>query len=486
MTADQKISVTIRLCIIGLMLHHFGDAAIAEQASPPNVVLIYTDDQGVGDVSGLNSQAKFETPHLDRLIREGMTFSDGHSSDSVCTPSRYGLLTGRYCWRTWLKQGVLGADEDRPLIESDQLTVASMLREAGYRTGMFGKWHLGMQFVGHPGNRDWTQPFRGGPIDHGFETFFGIAASMNYGVLTYLEGDRVTRPPDLWTAKKPGLVVHDQRSYRIMPPYDATPRPSQLGQPLEIASDFEDVDVLERFTQRAVQFMQDHANEAFFVYLPLTSPHKPVAPADRFLGSSRCGAYGDFMIETDHRVGQILAALDQLKLTDRTIVIFSSDNGAENTHAGRLRHYGHQSCGMLRGCKRDLYEGGHRVPMFVRWPAEIAAGAKCDQPVCHTDVLATLADILDIELPTGAAPDSFSMLPAWRGDAMTREPLIHHSAKGRFAIRDGRWKLIDDDSGWQLFDLQRDLGETTNVASMHPDQVTKLSALMKDLIEQPR
>lgn len=452
----------------------------------PNLVLVYTDDQGVGDVSALNPSAKFKTPNLDRMVAEGMTFTDGHSSDTVCTPSRYGLLTGRYSWRTSLKKGVMGADENDGLVEDGRMTLASLLREHGYRTGMFGKWHLGMQFDGTLGKRDWSKPFRDGPIDHGFDEFFGIPASMNYGVLTWLEGDQVTKAATLWTAKKPGLVKYDRASYRITPPYLNEPKKSRLGGPLEVAEDFDDVLALKRFTERAIAFIEGNQSKPFFAYIPLTSPHKPVIPAPEFVGKSDCGAYGDFMIETDYRLGQVLDTLDRLKLAENTIVIFTSDNGAEKTYAARVKTHQHDSSGVLRGGKRDLYEGGHRVPFLIRWPAMIKAGSKNDAPVCQTDILATIAEMLGKDLPDDAGEDSESFFPALRGETFEHGPLVHHGVQGRFAVRDGKWKLVLAKGGPELYDLENDLEESTDQIQSYPEIAKQLEEKLETIVRNGR
>lgn len=469
----------------------------------PNILIIYTDDQGYGDVSALNPEARFQTPHIDRLVREGLTFTDGHSSDTVCTPSRYGLLTGRYSWRTWLKRGVLGA-EGPCLIENGRVTLASLLRDHGYQTAMVGKWHLGMKFAGEKGrNRDWSQPFTDGPIEKGFDRFFGIPASINYGILTYLDQDHVTTPPTLWTRKKPGLVVHDRASYRIKPPYDT----ERDGNNLEVAPDFVDEDVLKVFTEKAVAWIRQAAAQPrpFFLYLAYTSPHKPVAPRKEFRGRSRCGAYGDFMIETDHRVGQLLALLDELGIADNTMVVFTSDNGPENTWKGRIEMYGHRSAGIYRGGKRSRYEGGHRLPFIIRWPKVIQAGTTYDGPVCQIDLLATFADMLGTTLPPNAGEDSFSFYPVLTGGRIQRPALIHHSAAGEFAIREGDWKLIlnkprtaepskSTASGTstsspptdELYNLREDPSETTNLADQHPDRVRHLARRLKQLTSAAR
>ena len=463
----------------------------------PNVVLIYTDDQGYGDVSALNPEAKFKTPNLDRLVAEGLTFTDGHCSDTVCTPSRYGLLTGRYSWRTRLKSGVFGAEGDC-LIENGRVTLASLLRDAGYQTAMIGKWHLGMVFDGRLGERDWSKPFRDGPIEKGFDYFFGIPASMNYGVLSYLENDHVLQPANLWTAKKPGRVVHDPASYRITPPYE-NKRPDHK-QPLEVAADFDDELVLERFTRRAIGWMEEavRKDRPFFVYLPLTSPHKPVCPQERFAGESKCGAYGDFMVETDHWVGEIMQSLVRLGVDENTMIVFTSDNGPEKTYAERIKVYGHRSAGIYRGGKRDLYEGGHRVPFLIRWPAKVKAGARWDRPVCQTDLLATFAEMVGRELADDGGEDSqsfWSVLTAGTRK-QPRVPMVHHSASGYFAIRDGDWKLNlqgtrrgkgrSGEVRYELFNLKADPAEEQNLHSRHPEVVARLEAQLTSLVERGR
>lgn len=457
--------------------------ATAIASERPNIVLIYADDQGFGDVSALNPDAKFQTPNLDRLVREGMTFTDGHSPDTVCTPSRYGLLTGRYSWRTRLKKGVMGA-EGTCLIEDGETTLASLLGDHGYETAMVGKWHLGMVFPGKMGDRDWAQPFTDGPVEKGFDYFWGIPASMNYGVLTYLENDRMLAPAGLWTAKKPGTVVHDKASYRMMPPYDRQPVASKLGKAVEVAADFLDEDVLTKFTEKSIAWMKKAAasEDPFFIYIPLTSPHKPVCPAVEFQGTSECGAYGDFMVETDHRVGQLLGALDDLGIAEDTMVIFTADNGAESTYADRIEVYGHRSGGIYRGGKRDLYEGGHRVPFLVRWPAVVAAGSTCNEPVCQTDFLATFAEVLHVEMPEGAGQDSKSLLPLLKGEKAKRGPLVHHSAGGEFGVRDGKWKLNLWNKETELFDLEADPGETKNLIEARHEVAERLRKLLKEIL----
>jgi len=495
-THSPRCTFVSFVILFGLLLSAVTATAAAEPK--PNLVIIYTDDQGYGDASCLNPDSKFDTPNLDRLAREGMTFTDGHSSDTVCTPSRYGLLTGRYSWRTALKKGVYGADRDC-LIEKGRMTIGSLLQAQGYQTAMVGKWHLGMQFDGSLGKRDWSKPFRQGPVDRGFDYFFGIPASMNYGVLTYLEGDRVLKPADLWTAKKPGLLKADPASYRITPPYQAEFfNGSKLGGPLEVAADFDDVDALRVFVEKSKAWLDEAVKpepgdatkntKPFFLYLPLTSPHKPVIPAPEFVGKSQCGAYGDFMVETDFRVGQMMDHLDTLGVADNTIIVFTSDNGPEKTYIKRIPNFDHRSSGIYRGGKRDLYEGGHRVPFLVRWPAKVKAGSTSDVPVSQTDLLATMAELLGTELPANAGEDSWSFAKILKGDTLERDvPLMHHSSAGLFAVRDGDWKLhLDKPKAPKLYNLAQDPSETDNLAGKHAKRVRELKAAATRLVQRGR
>jgi arylsulfatase A len=470
--------------------------AVADQ---PNVIVIYTDDQGYGDASCLNSDAKFQTPNLDRLAREGMTFTDAHCSDTICTPSRYGLLTGRYAWRTTLKRSVYGA-EIKCLIADGRMTLASLLKANGYNTAMVGKWHLGMDFPGTRDDRDWTQPVRDMPLDKGFDYFWGIPASLNYGVLAWFEGRYAKVPPTQYTQKKPNKIAISD--YRIKPPYDKILRKpgttDELGVvkgQLEIAPDFVDSECLTRFTDKAIEWIEGKVDDArkgkpFFLYLPYTSPHKPVIPIERFRGKSNAGAYGDFMMETDWHIGRILDLLDREKLAQVTIIIFTSDNGPEKTWRKRIELHDHRSSGIYREGKRSIYEGGHRVPFFIRWPAKVEAGSKFEQPVCQTDLLATLCEMLEQPLPDSAGEDSFSFFGPLTGTPATsaRTPIIHHSSGGGFAIRDGKWKLVMEDGRQkrELYDLASDPRERRNVIGQHPEVSEQLVAKITTIVQSGR
>ncbi|MDW7691206.1 arylsulfatase [Flammeovirgaceae bacterium SG7u.111] len=468
-------------------------------------MIIYTDDQGYGDVSALNPNAKFKTPNIDRLVNEGVTFTDGHSSDAVCTPSRYTLLTGRYSWRTSLKESVLRADGPC-LIEKDRMTIASLLKENGYNTAMVGKWHLQMEFEGKVGEgRDWSKPFTDGPIEKGFDYFFGIAASMNYGILTYLENDRVLDPPVLYTKKKHDVTP---RTYRMTPPYVEERSKGYV----EVAPSFNDELVLETFAAKAVEYINKSASDAkngkpFFLYLPLTSPHLPHCTHPDFQGRSDCGNYGDFMEETDFRVGQVLDALKENGLEENTLVIFSSDNGAESNYAYQRDTFQHFSCMNFKGGKRDIYEGGHRVPFLMRWPNAIKAGSKVDVPVCQSDYLATIADIIGASIPENSGEDSYSLYPLIAAESTgaydAERAVIHHSFTGHFAIREGKWKLnmlrgsggslkpklIEPKEGeaiYELYDMENDPEESTNLYFEHPEVVERMKARISKIIQEGR
>jgi arylsulfatase A len=480
----------------------------AEPTDRPNIVYILTDDQGYGDVSCLNPQGRIPTPHIDRLAREGMLFTDAHSGSAVCTPTRYGLLTGRYAWRSPLKHGVLGGLSPR-LIEADRMTVAALLQEQGYHTACIGKWHLGMDWVVKEGkevrdlgiespdqvwNVDFAEPIRNGPNSVGFDSFFGISASLDMVPYAYIENDRITRVPDR-DADFPWFLGRERRTRR---------GPTSDG--------FDAADVLGEFTRRAMSYIGERATEAhrgnpFFLYFALASPHTPILPTPDWQGQSRVNAYADFTMETDWSVGQILRALDEHGLTDNTIVLFAADNGCSpEADLSELAAAGHHPGGPFRGHKADLFEGGHRVPFVVRWPGRVTPGSHYSHTVCLTDLLATCAELLAVELPDNAGEDSVSLIPALLGQTTesVRHITVHHSINGSFAIRRGNWKLLlcPDSGGWsaprpgsaeaailppvQLYDLAADPGERINIEAQHPELVRALISQLERVVENGR
>ena len=464
----------------------------AGAAAKPNIVFVLADDLGYGDVQALNARSKVPTPHLNRLARQGMTFTDAHSPSAVCTPTRYGALTGRYCWRSRLKRGVLNG-YSVPLLEPGRLTVAGILRANGYHTSVVGKWHLGLGFQkGADGQIDYAKPVTDGPNEHGFDDSFIIPASLDFPPYVYIENGRVIELPsiDQPAVKFPGFLRRG---------------PRQPGLVMD--------DCLDDLTRRAAAVIRERARKEppFFLYFPLTAPHKPVQPHPRFIGKSGLGLYGDFVMQVDWTVGQVMQSIDSAGIGKNTLLIFTSDNGSfmrrlgpeekeDHVSDATIQAYNethHTANGELRGTKADVWEAGHRVPFFARWPGVIAAGSTCDKPTAHVDLFATCAEIAGAKLPDDAAEDSFSWLPLFRGGdwAKPRAPVINHSAAGMFALRSGKWKLVaGDGSGgreapkgkpfqkpFMLFDLQADVGEQNDLAKAKPKLVERLTARLEEI-----
>lgn len=464
------------------------DTVAAGGGTLPNIVLILADDMGYGDIRAFNEQSRIPTPHLDALAAEGIRFTDAHSPSAVCTPTRYGLLTGRYAWRTPLKSGVLWGYSPL-LIEPRRTTLASLLGARGYATAAIGKWHLGL------GNRDSTDydgPLRPGPNTLGFHFFFGIPASLDMEPYVFIENERVLTPPTGRIGGSKPRRSGGEGFWRAGP----------------ISPGFRHMDVLPVLTDRAMQYLESQSKDArrrpFFLYLPLTAPHTPWMPTEAFAGTSGAGPYGDFAAQVDAVVGAVTAKLDRLGLRENTLVIFTSDNGA-HWLPGDVEQYGHRANGSLRGQKADIWEGGHRVPFVARWPGRIPAGAVSDETISLTDLLATVAAVVGTELPRGAGEDSYNILPAMLGrqsEEAIREAIVHHSLTGVFAIRQGPWKLVPaelgsggfseprkreptaDEPGGQLYNLAEDPGETRNLYRTRPEVVACLSALLQRYRDQ--
>ena len=428
------------------------------RGSRPNVVLILADDLGWGDVETNNPDSAMTTPRIDGIAAAGVNFTDAHSPSSNCTGTRYGLLTGRYSWRSWMGPGVLNG-YDRPLIGPDRPTLGILLQGHGYRTAAVGKWHLGMDFARLPDVHEVTEINRGidfdaeildSPIDHGFDEFFGTSANLTWPVPVYIRNNRFTAIPDGSRRPATGNIRANE--------------------------------VLDRLTDEAVSFIEreGQTEEPFFLYLPLNAPHVPLAPNAHFDGLTGLGLYADFVAQVDWTVGQVLAALERVGVHDDTLVIFTSDNGSFKQDIPIPNHDGgvHRSSGGWSAYKGSLREGGHRIPFLLQWPAVIQAGSTVDATVSLTDLYATLAEIVGEEPAPGEALDSVSLLPILLGNADTRGvPVLHYSTGGKFAIRDGRWKLLLTDS-LKLFDLEQDPGEDENVAGAYPAVVERLKDRM--------
>jgi arylsulfatase A len=452
----------------------------------PNIVYILTDDLGYGDVHCLNPEGKIATPAMDQLGREGMIFTDAHSSSAVCTPSRYSILTGRYAWRSRLKSGVLNGYSE-PLIDANRLTVAKMLQQKGYTTACIGKWHLGMNWPEVKGapkpTYDYTKPILNGPTTQGFDYFYGISASLDMPPFVYIENDRTIGIPD--TVKK-------------------------WGRSGAATKDFEAENCVPDFTNKAVGFIKQQAakKQPFYLYFTLPSPHTPIVVSKQFQGKSGVMDYGDYVMETDWAVGEVLKALKEAKVDGNTLVIFTSDNGFAPyvLPKSNVESLGHYPSYIYKGYKADIWEGGHRIPFIVRWPGTIKAGSSCKETVCLSDFMATAAAITGEQLPAGAAEDSYNIYSYFTGTAKKplREATVHHSINGNFAIRQGKWKLelAYGSGGWaapredtavkmglpavQLYDLSTDIKEQHNVQATHPEIVKSMTALLEKYVQDGR
>ena len=432
------------------------------RGSRPNVVLILADDMGWGDIQSNNPDSAMTTPRIDGIAAAGANFTDAHSPASNCTGTRYGLLTGRYPWRSWMGPGVLNG-YDRPLIGPDRPTLGTLLQGQGYRTATVGKWHLGMDFARLSDVNEVTEVNRGidfaaeivdSPIDHGFDEFFGTSANLTWSVPVYIRNNSFTAIPTETRLPATGNIEANE--------------------------------VLDRLTEEAVSFIERAGanDEPFFLYLPLNAPHVPLAPNGHFDGLTGLGAYADFVAQVDWTVGQVLDTLRRVGEHDNTIVIFTSDNGSFGDGIPIPNHGGvHQPNGMWRDGKGSLAEGGHRIPFLLQWPVAVTAGSTIDATVSLADMYATLAGIVGEEPAPGVALDSVSLLPILLGEAGTRgAPVVHYSTGGNYAIRDGRWKLsLAKHLTLKLFDLEEDPGEEDNVAADHPEVVARLKAALADI-----
>lgn len=467
----------------------------AEADDRPNIIFILADDMGFGDVQGLNAKSKIPTPNLNRLAAEGMTFTDAHTPSSVCTPTRYGVLTGRYCWRTRLKRGVLNGYGE-PLIQENRTTVAEHLRAQGYSTGIVGKWHLGLGFAKDGKEFDFSKPVADGPHTHGFNFSKVIPASLDFPPYVYIQNGELTQFPGIEQPSQnfPAFLRKGERS-----------------------PDFVMEDVLDHLLKEVQGYIKKQAksDKPFFLYFPLTAPHKPVLPHPRFRGKTELGPYGDFVHQVDDIVGGVLDSVDAAGIGEKTLVIYTSDNGsfmhrydqerADHVSDESVQGYlatNHRANGQFRGTKADIWEAGHHVPFFARWTGTINPASQCKQTICLTDFFATAAKVAGGKLDSETAPDSFSLLPLLNGDELKveRAPVIHHSAGGMFSIREGDWKLVlGNGSGgrqapkgkpferpYQLFNLANDIEEANNVLDKHPEIAKKLEQKCEQIRESGR
>jgi arylsulfatase A len=467
-------------------------AALGAAEKKPNIVILYADDMGFGDLAAQNPDSKIPTPNLDRLAAQGMRFSDAHSSSGVCTPSRYALLTGRFHWRKF--HAIVGSFGP-PVLAPEEVTLPEVLKTIGYRTACIGKWHLGWNWADirkpgtpknsvEPADFDWTQPISGGPLSHGFDTYFGDDVP-NFPPYAWFENDRLTTLPSV------PLVLKDPPKEGA---WEARPGPMTPGWDFHA--------VVPRIKDQAVKWIGEQRGKdgPFFLYVPFNSPHAPIVPNEEYSGKSAAGAYGDFMAQTDDHVGQILQALADNGFADNTIVVFSSDNGAEQYAYDRIRKFAHRSSGLLRGMKRDLYEGGHRVPFLVRWPGVVPPGTISNALISQVDLMATLTAAAGATLPANSADDSHNLLQVWQHNAASpRRSIVHNTNSGAYAVRHDQWVLIAAKSGahtkvpdgfnkengytpnllpGELYDLAADPAQKHNLYADNPDKVKELTAIL--------
>ena len=499
MRIGQKYVIT--LLSISLSVYYL------EGQERPNIVLILADDLGYGDLKSYNVNSKIPTPHLDALAEAGLRFTDAHSPSSVCTPTRYGILTGRYAWRTALQKSVLWP-WDPPLLEEDRLTLGDMLNEQGYETACVGKWHLGWRWRDTSNNYvdtklasgqydakkreqlsyqiDFSKPIDDGPLAHGFDYYFGDDVP-NFPPYIFIENNKTLGIPSI-------------------------PKPENMfGNPGIMIPGWDLTAVMPLITQKACQYITERSDKQqtpFFLYFSLTAPHTPIAPTGHFIGKSQAGWYGDYVHQVDWSVGQIINTLRQQGSLANTLIIFTSDNGSPhrdgnqmNGAVGSVSAFDHNPSGPLRGLKSDIWEGGHRVPFIIRWDGHILANQVSSEPMIHVDLMRSIATLTGYALPTNAAEDSYNLLPAWYDQERQhniRPHLIHHSGQGIFAIRKENWKLIlgqssggfskyeapSDAPPGQLYDLSQDPTEADNLYEKYPQKVNQLTTSLQKLKDQ--
>lgn len=504
-------------CLLPFLLVFLFLSCNQKKEQLPNIVILYADDMGYGDLAIQNPEAKLTTPNLDKLASEGIRFTDGHSSSGICSPSRFALLTGQYHWRRF--HDIVGPFGPSKFVDSD-FTLPEMLKEYGYSTACIGKWHLGWDWESlkkadakaeplsetdkrmafGPEDFDWSKPIPDGPTAHGFDYYFGDG-TINFPPYTFVENDKVYEVPT--------------------ENFDLTGMKTKEGswefRPGPMAKDWNPYNVLPTLKDKAVEWIENQGDETpFFLYMPFPSPHAPIIPSDEFNGKTEAGAYGDFVFQTDYVAGEILKALDRKGFTENTLVIFTSDNGPEQYAYPRIRNFDHYSMGHLRGLKRDIYEGGHRVPFVVKWPGKIEEGVVSDVLIHQVDIFRTINAIFELggngtgysvmgtRLPDTIAIDGVDQLPYLLGetDSALRTTAVQNTFTDGFVMRSGDWVLIERFSGhhtrvprWfleengyepidktvegQLFNLKDDPSQKINLYLENQDKVLELSTLLE-------
>lgn len=502
MKALIRTLVTFAGCLVSL------SSFCAESKQLPNILILYADDFGYGDLACQNPDSKIPTPTLDQLASQGIRFTDGHSSSGICTPSRYALLTGRYHWRKFHNIVEMFG---RSKFAADRLTLPEMLQQKGYHTAAIGKWHLGWGWneIRNPGLKpldcdgrpcfgpqhfDWSKAIPDGPLAHGFDYYFGDDV-INFPPFCWIENDRVTEHP---------TVMADSKKWKPLREGNWETRPGP------IVEGWDPYQRLPTITKRAAEYCRqlEDMDKPFFLYVAFPSPHAPIVPTEDFHGSSEAGAYGDYVVQTDNACRQILEALESTGKSGNTLVIFTSDNGPERYAYERDRKFQHWSSAPLRGLKRDIYEGGHRVPFLVRWPGVVQPAKVSEALVSQIDIMATLAEVTDFAIPSGQAEDSLSFLPMLQGNtAATRTEHVHNTYANKYALRSEQWLLInhkdgyssgknrewerrhgypqDDDLKTKFYDLSKDLGQRVNLAEQYPARVQEMQKRLSEIRGKP-
>lgn len=499
----NKISIVFLLVILSSCINKQNKTDSTSVKTLPNIVYILADDMGYGDLSSLNSKSGIKTPNMNKIVEQGIHFTDAHSNSSVCTPTRYGILTGRYAWRSRLKNGVLWG-YDQPLIEEDRVTVASYLKDNGYNTACIGKWHLGLGWKekdstkaiakyewgkifneGDDSNVDFSKHING-PNELGFDYSYIIPASLDMTPYLYVENGKAVELPTAYTEGK----NQDEDGRGV------------IWRPGEVSPSFNFYNVLIHFTDKVVSYIatQESSEKPFFVYFPLTAPHTPWLPTGEANGKSKAGRYGDFVTMVDDAVGTVVEALEKAGKTENTLIIVTSDNGSHWTPKDK-QQYDHRANYIFKGQKADIYEGGHHIPYIAKWPKKIKSGSSSSQIMCTTDLLATVSGITGNPLTTGAGEDSYNMLPAYlstNNNQQIRDYTIHHSLNGFFSIRKGKWKLtthlgsggfsipseISIEKGQAigtLYDTKNDIEEKNNLYNANPKIVKELTSMLNEV-----
>lgn len=504
--ADIMIfSMRTRTLLIFILCNFLVKGVVKGQSKLPNIIIIYADDMGYGDLNCQNPESKIPTPYLDQLASEGMRFTDAHSSSGICSPSRYALLTGSYHWR---RRHSIVNSFGKPFFNETDITLPQILKTTGYTTACIGKWHLGWNWnfknkpsyefktpkktrlVYGPDDIDWEQPIKGGPLDRGFDYYFGDG-TINFPPYVWIENDRVVeKPTALMDPKTIGFKTKEGN-------WEFRPGPK--------VKDWNPYEVLPTITNKTLSWIETQTSDnPFFLYLALPSPHAPIIPNNAFIGKSNAGGYGDFVVQTDWVVGQVLETIKKQGLENNTLVVFSSDNGPENYAYVRAQKYNHFSMGDFRGLKRDVWEGGHHVPFIMKWPGKIKANSVSKEVISQIDIMATLAAITKVKLPKNAAPDSYditSVITSKTYNTPIREATIHNTFENIWGIRQGDWLYINYKSGSRgkapaffnalrgykafetpglLFNMTNDPEQKKNLYDLYPEKIKDLDALLND------